>query len=299
MAPEILNWKELPDRWQPFPGAVVKGIPNEIYHQLPGVSKSGLDLIERSAYRYLHRAEIGQTDDMALGSLRHTLLLEEQELPREYHIIPSKMVKNDKHKAYQAELETAAGRTVIKEKELVEALVVVDRIQSHEHFQPYLEDEGSLHLTEVSIWWELGPHLLRFRPDFLLVPYAEKAPLVCFDLKTLADSSYSSVQYQGEKKRHFPKSAAFYSDGLREVFGRYVDYMILAAEYNAPYEVNIWCYSLAGVDMPTVQLGRKQYYENLNTLQKCLETDQWPRSAKEGIEKMELSHWASRELSDE
>lgn len=300
MSPEILQWKDLPADWQPFPGAIVKGIPNDTYHELPGVSKSGCDLVERSPYRYSKRHGLPVTDNMALGSLRHTLLLEPEELPKEYHVIPSEMVKNAKHAKYQAELEKAEGRRIVKEKEIVEANILVDAIRTDEIYAGYWDDDGSDKLCEVSIWWELGVHLLKCRPDLLILPHALDQPMVCFDLKTMADSSEESVQRNGERYRKWPKSAAFYSDGIKDVFGRSCDYILLAVEYDYPYEVNLWVYGQGGIDLPTTQLGRQQYYANLNTIQACEQSGQWPRSTGvDGMKQMELSRYGVMELSDE
>lgn len=297
-SPDILHWKDLPANWQPFPGAIVLGMPNDTYHELPGVSKSGCDLIERSPYRYTKRHGLPTTDSMALGSLRHTLLLEPEAFPKEYHVIPSQMVKNAKHAKYAAELDTAAGRHVVKEKEVIEANILVDAIRDDDVFASYWKDEASDKLCEVSVWWELGPHLLKIRPDLLILPHALEQPLVCFDLKTMVDSSEEEVQRDGERYRKWPKSAAFYSDGIKAAFGRPTDYILLAVESSYPYEVNLWVYGLGDVDMPTVQLGRQQYFANLNTIQACEQTQQWPRSVgPDGIKKMELSRWAVSELA--
>lgn len=305
--PVFLKAEELEDDWQPFPGAVVLGLPNSRYHALPGASKSGLDAIDRSPHYYHNRHLEEQTDAMAMGTLRHTLTLEPELFDDQYYVVADDVIKNAKHKKYQEILEAANGREVIKRRELKDAREIAHAVHAVEDFKRYWDDTASAQYVEPSVWSELGtevngvmvPVLVKCRPDFLIIPTDEAQPLTCFDLKTMADSSEESVRYQGEKMRKWPKAGAYYSDILNSVWGRGgADWVLVAIQYGPIKEVNLYVYSMAGIRTVNHQIGEIQYRRSLALLAKCEQSDRWPTSTG-GIKKMEPSHYAAREISND
>src|SRR5690625_2309598 len=77
----------------------IAGMPNEVYHASPGVSKSGLDKINRSPAHYKFAPEVAQTRNMVLGAAMHAALLEPGLFEQEYLLLRD--VKDRRVSAYK------------------------------------------------------------------------------------------------------------------------------------------------------------------------------------------------------
>lgn len=78
---------DLPEHLQPhFEPGMYDGVPNEVYHQCPAVSKSGGTKLLQSTNHYLHYKAEGndQTAAMLTGDAFHAAVLEPERYEREY-----------------------------------------------------------------------------------------------------------------------------------------------------------------------------------------------------------------------
>lgn len=295
---EIIPWHDVSEGFEPWDGAIITGVPDRIYHQLPGTNKSALDAIEHSPFRYRHRGEIPESDAMKLGTLDHLMLLQPELLEEYYFIVPSDTVKNPKHEKYQKILAEAGEKVIVKEKEVEAARQLVSRLRENVVFCQYLDAGDCDRYVELSVWFTIKERLCKLRADLLIVPRALDQPMTCFDLKTCRDSTFAAVQLNGEKYRNWPKGAAFYGDGLELAFGRPCDFGILAAENAPPFEPNLHIYRVGGVVTDLIKLGRRKYFADLDRLEQCELHDYWP-TAVPTAQEMSLSHYAYKELNDD
>lgn len=299
-----LMWENLTpearDGFFPSNGMVVHGMPNERYHQVRAASKSTLGRILESPYQVRHGTDEG-TPAMEFGTLAHTLLLEPETFEERYAVVPEGMVRNAKHKVYQAFLAEAGDRECVKANDVANARLLARAVRAHPSLAKYLDDPRVTILVEVSLFWEdpTTGVLCRCRADLLIIPHDLDQPIVCFDLKTFPGvPTYGAIQYHGEKTLGWPTASAFYSDGVTAVYGRPCDFVIIAAQKVPPFEVSMVAYSLGGLEDEVYQYGKKRYLRGLEVYRHCLETDTYPPAIQK-IAKMELSSWAQRELNQE
>ena len=93
-------------------------LSNEDYHSSPGISKSGLDLINKSPYLFSNRPKQEPTKAMLIGSATHTAVLERDLFADQYVWAPN---VDGRTKAGKEELALFAsenvGKTVLKSEE--------------------------------------------------------------------------------------------------------------------------------------------------------------------------------------
>ena len=71
-------------------------MPNETYHASEGVSKSGLDLMDRSPAHYKNPKLRKSTRNMEIGTAIHAGILEPERFDKEYVIVDSDPIKQGK-----------------------------------------------------------------------------------------------------------------------------------------------------------------------------------------------------------
>lgn len=301
--PSELFWTELSDEeagaWTPEPGLLVHQMPNERYHALPGASKSKLAKIEDSPFQYAN-APWEDNDEMGFGTLSHTLLLQPELFDEENVVLPEGMRRDKRTKAYQEFLAEAGERRVVRQADLDDAIPLVRAIEQHPTWRAYSEDETTTHLNEVSGWWE-DPEtgmLCKFRADRLSVPKAQDQPLLCWDLKTFGRvPTFANLQFYGEKYNHWPMGCAFYADGIATLFGRPCDVVLVVVQSKPPFEIAMPLYVIGGIDTDVYKYGKMKYRQLLRRLADCEAAGIFP-PAMLGIQQMELSTWAMREMNE-
>lgn len=116
---------------------------NAEYHQHPAVSKSDLDLIQRSPayYKYCKEHEKSQTPAMLLGSVVHKLVLEPEEFDAEFAVAPVCDKRTKAGKEMWAEFEAHAEGLTVMTKDLSEqAQAMANAVLSHEIARKLLQN---------------------------------------------------------------------------------------------------------------------------------------------------------------
>jgi len=232
------------------------------------ISKSGLDLINRSPMHYWHRYFSGnyqapeQTAAFRIGSAFHTFTLEPEEFYSRYAVSNQKFDKRTKEgkTAFEAFSLECSGKEILslEEFEQVKAmgLAVENCAVSH------LLDGGIA--EQVLIWKDTYTgNLCKCRPDWI------STDTWIVDLKSTDDASPINFGYSAKKYR-YDVQAAFYLDGLITNGVKPKGFIFIAVEKQAPYNVGIY-----QVDAATIELGRDKYIDNLRTLSECRVTDDW------------------------
>lgn len=286
-----------------IPG-LVADLDINVYHGSVGISKTGLDTINKSPWLYYSRhlnpdrppapQKAGQLE----GSLAHCAVLEPDEFARRY-AIPSKdaprrpteaqwKAKNPSEDSIAA-MEwwrnfNAAneGKLPITSDQYETAMRQAESVRR----LPEVAEALARGRAEVSGFWidpETGTQC-RCRPDW--VNDCGSAGDILLDLKTYGDASADEFKKQMLRKS-YPKQDAFYTDGYSIASGRPVlAFIFVAVETEWPYAANA-----VMLDDDSKEYGRRHYRKNLATYAECLRTDTWPGYST-AIEIVRLSDWA-------
>jgi len=284
----------------PVPGEWYADLPAAWYHAGPGASNTALKRIALSPYQLLHAEQATSTEAMDLGTLRHTLLLEPSSFETVFAIVPAGTKRDLRTKKYQEFLEANDGRIVVTQTQVDAAAALVKVVGTQPAFRRLLAEAVAVHV-ETSLYWEdeKTGALCRCRPD-LLLDMGPSAPFAYIDLKTggtVGSAEKDAVRKSIELSR-WHVQGSYYVDGIHAVTGRRADALFLVVEARAPYprSLNFVC---SGTGMTRFhRFGRIQYRRDLERLQRCVVTEQWPDYNDDGIATPEPSVWLERELGD-
>lgn len=281
----------------------------EDYHGGPGISKTGLDHIERSPaiYHALHinpdrpapPSRAGQLE----GSLAHCAILEPSEFEKRYISLPKDAPRrpteaqwnaknpSDDSKAAMAwwrEWNAATNcATVITCEQRETAMRQADSVRRLPEVREALERGHA----ETSAFWndsETGV-LCRVRPDWTHT--VNETGVILLDVKTCGDASPADFGRQIARKRYHVQDA-YYSDGFAHASGLEVlAFIFVAVESEWPYAA-----AALMLDDDSRDVGRRAYRRNLNTYAECLKNDQWP-GFTDSIQIINLPFWAMKEAA--
>ena len=254
---------------------------NAEYHAHPAISKSDLDLINRSPMHFKAAKENKKdpTDAMILGSVVHKLVLEPSTFKGEYAIGPD------------ADKRTKAGKEQWKafEESINDETIITSNLynKAYEMSQAVLSNELAKKIltggqAERSFFWndiETGIEC-KCRPDYIKNGYV-------IDLKTTADASPEKFAKSAYDYRYHVQ-AWWYMNGLRNCGIKADKFIFIAVEKEFPYAVAIY-----DADELMLDLGRGQARKNLESYGRCLETGNFGGYSA-GIEKLSLPDWLLR-----
>jgi hypothetical protein len=256
---------------------------NEEYHSLPSISKSGLDLINRSPahYQWAKHNPTTRTPAMRIGSLTHMAVLEPDLFQAECVIMPEMDRRTKAGKIAWEDFQAVnSGRDAITTAEHQRILAIRDAVHAHPLAKKLIDRIAAV---EVSTFWQ-DPATgvdCRCRPDAVL------ANGMLIDLKTTQDAGSGFMW--SVKKYRYNVQAAFYADGMGRTAENQRAMIFIAVETNPPYFV---CCHIIGTD--TLEAGRDDYRRNLDTYAECLESGIWP-GYPETLQTINLPNWATQE----
>lgn len=265
---------------------------NEAYHgDTTKISKSGLDLINRSPYHYwdkylnLDKPPISTTPALEIGTAVHSCVLEPDDFDRLYVVSP----KFDKRtKAGKEGYEEFLAQVVAKKQRLIDAddyetcMRMRDAVWKHPAAKILL-NEGDAEQTYYFDEFQTDAPC-KMRPDFI------SSQGVIVDLKTTENASPAGFGSSAFNYRYHVQ-AAFYLDGYLQSTGEMMEsFIFIAVEKSRPNAVGVYM-----VDDDIVHLGRTAYLRNLETYMECLETGKWPAYG-EAIRPLQLPAWALKQL---
>lgn len=261
----------------------------EAYHSGPGISKTGLDDIDRSPaiFHALHlnpaRPPRGTSGGQLEGSLAHCAILEPDEFDARYAVGPS---VNRNTKVWKEFVE-GTDRIAIQADQYDTAMRQRDSV----HALPEVRAALARGVAEQSAYWTDATtgELCRCRPDWTCT--ASAGGVVLLDVKTCSDASPGDFSRQIARKRYHVQSS-FYSDGYAAASGLDVlAFVFVAVE-------NTWPYAACALmlDEPSREAGRAAYLRNLATYAECRRTGVWPGYSP-AIELISLPAWATREAA--
>lgn len=297
---------------EPLKPGIYAGIPNAEYHSGRGVSKSGLDLVRKSPLHYKSAVEAGPrepTPDMRIGTMAHDLILEPGEFWNRYAtpfvpavegaLATTDDIKNrlkemgekvsgrkdelierlraaDPEAVFLDDLKAAyidetAGKEIITVEELERVEAIRDAVMAHPIAGKLLTPgEGE---AEMSCYWtdEKTGLLCRVRPDFW------RNDDIVVDLKTTRDASPDGFPKSIAQFRYHVQEA-FYTDGIEQAIkqGNVARkkpraFVFVVVEKVAPFAVAVY-----RLDSESVDIGRREYREDLDRFAECKASDTWP-----------------------
>lgn len=269
------------------------------------ISKSGLDLINRSPYHYWakylnpDRPNEEQKKHFVIGSITNDVLLQAHLLESQYAIVPADAPRRPTAAQINAKKpsdETLAtiewwakfndatgGLTVVDAADYEKACRMRDAVHGHPAAKMLLK-KGIAEKTHYFNEPETGAKC-KFRPDWI----SENAE-VLVDLKTTGDASPDAFGRSAMAYRYHVQ-AAFYSDGYYHAVGKYPKaFIFLVVEKEYPFAVA--CYY---ADERTLELGHKAYQKNLQTYIECLQSGAWPGYSQQ-IEPLKVPEYNFKSL---
>jgi exodeoxyribonuclease VIII len=245
---------------------------NAEYHAMPGISKSGLDLINKSPahYRWAQENPSEPTAAMRIGTLTHLATLEPDRFNSECIVMPTLDRRTKDGKLRWEEFQANhPDQELLTSDEHTRITAIRDAVRAHSMARKLLDRIAQV---EVSTFWkDEGTGVdCRCRPDGIL----DNGMLI--DLKTTADAGRGFERSVRQYRYHV--QAAFYAMGMAGA-----PMIFIAVEKDPPYLVA--CYML---DPDSFADGEYATRQNLETYAECMATGIWP-GYSEGIETINIS----------
>jgi exodeoxyribonuclease VIII len=164
---------------------MIVDISNDEYHASEGYSKSALVLFKQSPIKFYHeyilkQKEQKQSDDLLLGTLVHSLVLEPETIDKQYYVYEHISRAKNTGKAQAKELEEIekSGLMPIKQDIFDEAKKMSECVLNNSIAKSIIEQSAK----EKSLYWvdELTGLTFKSRPDLL-------GNKITGDLKTCKD----------------------------------------------------------------------------------------------------------------
>lgn len=268
---------------------IVPKLSREKYDRIPRLNWSSLKLLKKSPAHFRHnqleRSE--DTDARKLGRCTHLAVFEPERFRNEVVLWDGGTRRGKLWDAFQAE---HAGQEILTETEWKQVQAIQQSVRNHPLAAPYLTGGQ----CEVSMFWT------HKRPQGIDTPAYEVEckgridfrTAVIADLKTTRDASPAG--FARESWRYgYHTQAAWYVDGIKELTGLELPYVIVAVETAAPHVVSVF-----PVPPHVLQTGRMEYRQLLDTWHRCQSTNSWP-AYLDGPSELELPQWATNEDVDE
>lgn len=284
---------------------IYQNLSNEEYHaDKTAISKSGLDLIDKSPAHYKWATENprSSTPAMVKGTLIHTLVLEPETFDSIYAVTPKdaprkptsaqRNAKNPSDATIQAVEwwdnweRHAAGKMLLDPALLEDARRIVTAVQANPQAIRILESAVGFEESIFAEEFETGV-LCKCRPDI-------RVDGGIYDLKTTRNAAARAFSYSCRSYRYHVQ-AAYYTDLCRirdldvERFG-----FIAVDTVDMPYQ----CTVFHRLSDDAMQLGKQEYMDNLRVYAECVEKNEWP-GYPESYDILELAGYAYDEEQDE
>ena len=255
----------------PDPG-IYADIPNEVYHALPGVSKSMLDKLDESPAHLrdaIDNPVHEQTMPMMIGSATHCAVLQPDKFEDQYIVMPDIDGRTSEARAFR-EAAKKKGKQALKEIEARWIKAIATRVRDSILFRQWSAKDP---LIENSVIWEMDGYLCRARPD-MIVPDMN----VIVDLKTTA---LSCDNFPREIfRRNYDWQAYWYLKAAENVGIKCDSFMIVAAHKARPFLVS---FHEIHRDSEAFAIAADECEVAFETYKNCMRTGLWPGYSQDPI----------------
>ena len=214
------------------------------YRAIDALGSTDIKVLLENPYLFKNGVKKEPTDNLILGSVIHTLILEPQKLESEYIIMPELNLRTNADKAIKAELEAeakATNKTLVK-SEIFNQAEAVSKSFLNSSLSSFLRGEVK---AEASFFVEIDGVKVKARPD-LILPQQQ----IIIDFKTTS-------QVGGGSADGFAKMAANFSyyiqASLYLEITEYKQFYFIVLETSEPFMVG--CYKL---DSEALEFGKSE-----------------------------------------
>ena len=214
------------------------------YRAIEALGSTDIKTLLENPYLFKNGVKKEPTDNLILGSVIHTLILEPQKLESEYIIMPELNLRTNDGKAQKAEFEAeakATNKTLVK-SEIFNQAEAVSKSFLNSSLSSFLRGEVK---AEASFFGEIDGVKVKARPD-LILPQQQ----IIIDFKTTS-------QVGGGSADGFAKMAANFSyyiqASLYLEITKYKQFYFIVLETTEPFMVG--CYKL---DSEALEFGKSE-----------------------------------------
>lgn len=261
-------------------GVFITNMPDAAYHGFPyGVSKSGLDLIEKSPAHYYHAARKEPSRAMEIGTAVHTAILEPERFAREYVLLAH--VSDRRASEYREAIKVHGSERVLVSHEADKVAAMQEAVLSQ--IGDRISD-GHKELSAFCADPETGV-IVRCRYDVLHGG--------AIDLKKTQDAREREFARSVANYRYYVQDA-LYSDVYEWITGeRLESFEFAAVEENPPHTACVY-----PLDDEWREYGRVCYRRNLETFAQCEHSGEWPHYQPES-RILSAPGWMAAEIEEE
>lgn len=261
----------------------VINMPNNAYHSHPSISKSGLDLINRSIAHYEYRTPFEPTRHMEIGTAIHAALFEHERYKQDYMLLPN--VKDRRASEYKQAVKAAGtSELVLVGHESDKVNGMYQSVYLNREAAALLES-GWPELSVFAVCPETGLHL-RCRLDFL------NAGMVALDLKKTQDVRYEKFQRSIGSYRYHVQDA-FYTYVCKLAGIPLEGFKFLAVEEQSPHANKLYT-----LDDEAKAVGAREFKRDLQAYAAFRAQGGIPEGIVQESELMSLPVWALDEEAD-
>ncbi len=251
-------------------------VPNEEYHASKGISKSGLDLINRSPAHFKYAPSFKTTQAMRMGTAIHTAVLEPARFEAEYMLLDN--VTDKRKSEYKEAVKQFGYENVLTTTEADKVKGMQEAINANADAFSLLDMTGNAEVSIYAIEPETGVQV-KCRFDYL------RTDDIAVDLKKTQDARADKFSKSIADYRYHVQ-AAFYSDVYLWATGRTLQaFYFLAVEEEAPNYCKPWLLS-----DESLEIGQYEYKKDLTVYNCAMLEDYWPMPNGD-IEEINLPNW--------
>lgn len=254
----IIDYKELTPELA-RKGCFVLNMPNEDYHAYEGISKSGLDKINRSPAHFMFDAKKPSKRHLELGTALHTAVLEPERFNKEYLIV--KGINDKRNSEWKEAAKNIDSSLLLTDSEGANIISIQEAIRSNQQASNALL---TCNLFEVSAFIEINGVLCRCRYDALNIEFG-----CSIDLKTTQCSEREEFAKSVFNYRYHVQHA-FYSRIFELITGEPLVFEFLAVENEPPH-----CPMVYQLDAEAVEIGLAEALKDLEAYRLANATQDW------------------------
>lgn len=276
---------------------LIYDLANSEYHSVEmkkkTISKSGLDMIAKSAahYHWYIDNPTEETPALVFGRAFHTMILEPELVAEEVVVMPDAWLTKAECGMAIADQKEAwymrnRGKTILTADQMDMAKTMAKSVAEHTAASFLLKkSEGKAEVT--ALWQDIDTGAdCRARFDWL------REDGVIVDLKSTRCAKPEEFERLAYQHRYHVQ-AAFYMEAYRQVTGREpAGFTFVAVEKEPPY---LTCTYVAQPEF--VELGRKEYLQNLSLYAECRQKNEWPGYPDISLVPLELPNYAKKLLT--
>lgn len=261
----------------------VINMPNNAYHSHPSISKSGLDLINRSIAHYEYRTPFEPTRHMEIGTAIHAAMFEHERYKKEYILLPN--VKDRRASEYKQAVKAAGTSELVLVGHESDKVNGMYQSVSLNGDAMALLSSGYPELSVFAVCSDTGLRL-RCRFDFL------NSGGVAVDLKKTQDVRYEKFQRSVGAYRYHVQDA-FYTYVAAMAGIKVDEFKFLCVEELTPHANKLYT-----LDDEAKAVGRREFMKDLQAYAGFRKSGGIPEGIVQQPELMSLPMWALDEEAD-